>query len=53
MLATWRPKTAKGALTVNVDPWKRLTAKQREQIEAEAERLAAFRGVDLAGVAYA
>lgn len=53
ILASWRPKTAKGALTVNVDPWKRVTAKQRKQIEAEAERLAAFRGVDLAGVAYA
>ena len=53
VLATWRPKTAKGALTVNVDPWKRVTAKQREQIEAEAERLAAVRDVDLAAVAYA
>jgi len=55
--AQWQPvfpsETFEGALTVNVDPWKRVTAKQREQIEAEAERLAAFRDVDLAAVAYA
>jgi DNA glycosylase AlkZ-like len=50
VLGTWRPRTAKGALTVVVTPWARLTAERRTKIEAEAERLAAFRAVDLAGV---
>ena len=50
LLATWRPKTAKGALTVRLQPMKRISKADRAAIEAEAERLAAFREVDLAGV---
>lgn len=49
--ATWRPKTAKGRLTVVVDPWGRLTKADRAAIEVEAGRLATHRGVELAGVA--
>jgi hypothetical protein len=49
--ATWRPKTAKGRLTVVVDPWGRLTKADRGAIEEEAERLAAHREVTLAGIA--
>ena len=48
--ATWRPRTAKGRLTVVIDPWGRLTKADRAAVDVEAERLAAHRGVDLAGV---
>lgn len=50
LLATWRPKTAKGALTVRLSPLGRLSKADRAAIEVEAGRLAAFRGVSLAGV---
>jgi hypothetical protein len=50
LLATWRPKTAKGALTVRLAPLGRLTKADRAAVAVEAERLAASRGVALAGV---
>jgi hypothetical protein len=50
LLATWRPKTAKGSLTIRLSPLGRLTRADRAAVGAEAERLAAFRGVALAGV---
>lgn len=50
VLGTWRPRTAKGRLTLRVDPWTRLTAATRALVEEQAERLAAHRSVDLAGV---
>jgi hypothetical protein len=49
--ATWRPRTAKGRLTVVVDPWGRLSKADRAAIEVEASRLAAHRGVELAEIA--
>jgi hypothetical protein len=50
VVATWRPKTAGGKLTVRLDPWTKVTAKVRAGIEEQSERLAGFRGVALAGV---
>lgn len=50
VIATWRPKTAGKKLTVRLQPWARLAAATRTSIEARAAELAAFRGVELAGV---
>ncbi|QXG75400.1 winged helix DNA-binding domain-containing protein [Modestobacter sp. L9-4] len=44
---TWRPRKAGRRLTVEVDPWCDLA---RPAVEQEAERLAAVRGTELAGV---
>jgi hypothetical protein len=44
---TWRPRKAGRRLTVEVDPWWDLA---RPAVEQEAERLAAVRGTELAGV---
>jgi hypothetical protein len=50
VVATWRPRTAGRKLTVRLDPWTDLSAAVRSAIDGQAERLAAFRGVPLAGV---
>ncbi len=50
VLGAWRPKTRGGGFTVRLEPWTRVAAPLRAAIEAEAERLAAFRDLDLAGV---
>jgi hypothetical protein len=50
VIGTWRPKSAGGRLTITVEPWTRLTAATRRLVTGEAERLAAFRGVDLRAV---
>ena len=44
---TWRPRKTGRRLTVQVDPWRDVPA---PALEAEAERLAAVRGAELAGV---
>ncbi|GAA2310533.1 crosslink repair DNA glycosylase YcaQ family protein [Glycomyces scopariae] len=49
----WRPRKSGKRFTVLLEPWFRLTAAERTSVEAEAERLAAFRGAALAGVEYA
>ena len=50
IIATWRPKTASGRLTIRLDPWQRLTTADRAAIGEQAERLAVHRGVELTGV---
>ncbi|SDK78757.1 Winged helix DNA-binding domain-containing protein [Glycomyces sambucus] len=49
----WRPRKSGKRFTVLLEPWGRLTAAERTSVEAEAERLAAFRGAALTGVEYA
>lgn len=48
--ALWRPRKSGKRFTVAVEPWRELTATERRAVEAEAERLAAFRGVALTGL---
>ncbi|WP_426572380.1 winged helix DNA-binding domain-containing protein [Aquihabitans sp. McL0605] len=50
VVATWRPKTANGKLTIRLEPWTELTPAVRAGIEAESARLADHRGVTLAGI---
>ena len=45
---TWRPRKTGRRLTVQVDPWRDVPV---TALEAEAERLAAVRGTELAGIA--
>lgn len=52
LVGTWRPRKAGRKLTVQVHPWVRLPRAGREAVEEEAERLAAHRCIDLAGVDY-
>jgi hypothetical protein len=52
VLALWRPRTSGNRLRLALEPWRHLTAAQRAALEEQAERLAAHRGVTLAGVAY-
>ena len=47
---TWRPRKTGTRLTVQVDPWRSLSAPERAAIGEQTERLAACRGVELAGV---
>jgi hypothetical protein len=53
VLGTWRPTTSGDRLTVTVDLWRRPTARERSNVDDEAERLASFRGVDLKAVSTA
>ncbi len=53
LVGTWRPRQSGKRLEVLVDPWARLPAATRRDVEAQAERLAAHRGVSLSGVRYA
>ncbi|MEV1330410.1 winged helix DNA-binding domain-containing protein [Micromonospora costi] len=50
LVGTWRPRTSGRKLTVAVQPWQSLPARARATIGEQAERLAAYRGVTLAGV---
>jgi hypothetical protein len=49
-IGIWRPTKAGNRLKIRVEPWARHTAKLRKAITHEAERLAAFRAVELAGI---
>lgn len=49
----WRPRQSSGRLGLEITPWARLTAADKEAIGTQAERLAAFRGVRLGTVTYA
>ncbi|MFI7430059.1 winged helix DNA-binding domain-containing protein [Micromonospora sp. NPDC049836] len=53
LVGTWRPRKAGRALTIAVQPWRQLPRTRREAVVAQAERLAAYRGVPLAGVEFA
>lgn len=46
----WRPRKSGKKFTVAVEPWRGLEAPERKAVEAEAEKLAAFRGVRLTGL---
>jgi hypothetical protein len=50
VLGTWRPRTSGKRLTVRVEPWAPLDDATWAGVQDAAERLAAFRGVPLAGV---
>jgi hypothetical protein len=50
LLGTWRPKTSAARFTLRLDPWTRLTRRDREAIGVEAERLAVHRGATLTAV---
>ncbi len=50
LAGTWRPRRSGRSLTVTVQPWRKLTGSARDAVVVEAERLAAYRGVPLAGV---
>lgn len=48
--ALWRPRKSGKRFSVAVEPWRPLRGAELKAIEAEAERLAAFRGVALTGL---
>jgi hypothetical protein len=50
VLAQWRPRTSGKSLRLAVEPWRKLKAAERAAIGEQAERLAAHRGVTLAGL---
>ena len=47
---SWRPRKSGQRLTVTVDLWREVPAPVRTELDERAERLAACRGVTLAGV---
>ncbi|MFD6260255.1 winged helix DNA-binding domain-containing protein [Micromonospora chalcea] len=53
LAGAWRPRKSGRTFTVAVQPWRKLTGSTRDAVVAEAERLAAYRGVSLAGVDFA
>jgi Winged helix DNA-binding domain len=50
IVGTWRPKTADKQFTLRLKPWTSLSKPDRKRLELEAERLAAHRGLELAGI---
>ena len=50
IVGTWRPRSKGRRLGVAVDPWQRLSARRTRMVEDQAERLAAHRGADFAGL---
>ena len=50
VIGTWRPKASGRRLTVRIDPWKRLSTRDRALVAEQAERLAAHRDVELSAV---
>ena len=50
IVGTWRPKAAGSRFTLRLDLWDKITKPARRRIETEAERLAAHRGLTLAGI---
>ncbi|BBL80396.1 hypothetical protein RxyAA322_22500 [Rubrobacter xylanophilus] len=50
---TWRARTARAGLEATVEPFGRPSRAVREEIEAEAEHLAAFRGRETVSIRYA
>ncbi|MGK5441076.1 winged helix DNA-binding domain-containing protein [Micromonospora sp. URMC 105] len=53
LVGTWRPRKSGRTFTVAVQPWQKLSASRRKAVVAQAERLAAYRGVPLTGVEFA
>ncbi|MGY6501498.1 MAG: DNA glycosylase AlkZ-like family protein [Acidimicrobiales bacterium] len=50
VVGTWRPKASGRRLRVRIDPWTRWSRDVRAEVEAGAERIAAGRGIDFAGL---
>jgi hypothetical protein len=50
VVGVWRPRAVGTKLTVNVDLWQPVPPAARAAVQEQAERLAAHRGVRLAGV---
>ena len=50
IIGIWRPKAAGSTFTLRLDLWGKVSKAVRSRIEAEAERLAAHRGLTLAAV---
>ena len=50
IVGTWRPKATGRTFTLRLDLWSPITKRVRGSIEAEAERLAAHRGLTLARI---
>ncbi len=50
LIGTWRPRAAGSTFTLRLDLWATNTKVVRGRIETEAERLAAHRGLMLAGI---
>lgn len=48
----WRPRKSGKKFNVAVEPWRDLAPAERKLVEAEAEKLAAFRGTALTGLDY-
>src|SRR5215211_2865692 len=47
---TWRPKTSGKQFTLRLDLWTTLSKRNGKRLELETERLAAHRGMELAGI---
>ncbi|MGS2619541.1 winged helix DNA-binding domain-containing protein [Micromonospora sp. LZ34] len=52
LVGTWRPRKSGRTLKVAVQPWQTLSGTTRSNIIEQAERLAAYRAVPLAGVEF-
>jgi hypothetical protein len=52
IVGTWRARTVGSRLNVAVEPLGRLSRKTRERVEEEAQRIAPFRGCDVAEVSF-
>lgn len=52
LVGTWRPRKSGRTFKVTVQPWRTLAASTRNDIVEQAERLAAYRAVPLAGVEF-
>lgn len=52
LVGTWRPRKSGRTFKVAVQPWRTLSASTRNDIVEQAERLAAYRSVALAGVEF-
>jgi hypothetical protein len=50
IVGSWRPKTTGGEFTLRLSLWTALSKRIRGQLEIQAERLAAHRGLQLAGI---
>ncbi|MEV4414574.1 winged helix DNA-binding domain-containing protein [Catellatospora sp. NPDC049609] len=50
LAGVWRPRKAGRRFTLSVEPWGRMSATVRQGVTEQAERLAAYRGAEPAGV---
>jgi hypothetical protein len=50
IVGTWRPKASGKQFTLRLHLWTTFSRRIRSQLEIEAERLAAHRGMELAGI---